>query len=159
MYVVLLGLKLIHIISLHLHYFRNHLMGLIDNFCILFLSLIFDNQYLNYFSGGPDAPPPFTNLIRVKKVFPSQPAWESRQFQEGDILISCAGHQLSGLGLRQALDILRSSPPITTLCVCRPKNPEFPINPYSYARELRNNKRIRSYRYLKKAVRRYSNFC
>ena len=124
-------------------------MGLIDNFYLLFhVSNFFDNQYLDYFSGGPDAPPPFTNLIRVKKVFPSQPAWESRQFQEGDILISCAGHQLSGLGLRQALDILRSSPPITTLCVCRPKNPEFPINPYSYARELRNNKRIRSYRYI-----------
>ena len=101
------------------------------------------------FSGGPEAPPPFTNLIRVKKVFPSQPAWESGQFQEGDILISAAGHKLSGLSLRQALDILRSSPPITTLCVCRPKNL---MDPTSFprisgiSREQRfNNKRIRSY--------------
>ena len=28
-------------------------------------------------SGGPDAPSPWTNLIRVKKIFPLQPAWET----------------------------------------------------------------------------------
>ena len=47
------------------------------------------------------APAPFTNLIRVKKVFPMQPAWESGQFQEGDILIGAGGQALSGLTLRQ----------------------------------------------------------
>ena len=61
-------------------------------------------------------------------------------------MISAAGHKLSGLSLRQALDILRSSPPITTLCVCRPKNLLDPISFPRIAREQRfNNKRIRSY--------------
>ena len=113
-----------------------------------------------FFTGGPDAPPPFTNLIRVKRIFPSQPAWESGQFQEGDILISAAGHKLSGLSLRQALDILRSSPPITTLCVCRPNFRTEPRNslgpPNSSVQQQQHfkekplarllcNKRIRSY--------------
>ena len=114
-----------------------------------------------FFTGGPDAPPPFTNLIRVKRIFPSQPAWESGQFQEGDILISAAGHKLSGLSLRQALDILRSSPPITTLCVCRPNFRTEPRNssgpPNSSVQQQQQhfkekplarllcNKRIRSY--------------
>ena len=40
-------------------------------------------------------------MIRVKKVFPMQPAWESGQFQEGDILIGAGGQALSGLTLRQ----------------------------------------------------------
>ena len=71
--------------------------------------------------GGPEAAEPYTNLIRVKKVFPVQPAWESGMFQEGDILMSAGGQNLTGLSLRQALDVLRSSPPITTICICRPK--------------------------------------
>jgi hypothetical protein len=28
-------------------------------------------------TGGPDAPSPWTNLIRIKKIFPLQPAWET----------------------------------------------------------------------------------
>ena len=54
-----------------------------------------------------------------------QPAWESGQFQEGDILISAGGQPLSGLTLRQALDVLRSSPPVTTIFVCRPRAEQF----------------------------------
>ena len=88
-------------------------------------------------TGGPDAPEPFKNLIRIKKIFPMQPAWECGQFQEGDILISAGGKSLSGLTLRQALDVLRSSPPVTTIFVCRPSSQEIKPN-------LKNN-RIRSY--------------
>jgi hypothetical protein len=78
-------------------------------------------------TGGPEAPYPYNNLIRVKKIFPLQPAWETGQFQEGDILISAGGKNLSGLGLRQALDVLRSSPPLTTICGCRPLQ-DIPIH-------------------------------
>ena len=104
-------------------------------------------------SGGPDAPSPWTNLIRVKKIFPLQPAWETGKLkvhfhplipsfntvycplwtqlmyieydhvflhsQIGDIILRVSGIPLSALNLRQALDILRTSPPITTLQVCR----------------------------------------
>ena len=37
----------------------------------------------------------------------------------GDILLKVSGVPLSGLSLRQALDILRSSPSLTVLQVCR----------------------------------------
>ena len=69
--------------------------------------------------GGPDAPAPWTNLIRVKKIFPLQPAWETGRLRIGDLLLKVSGVPLSGLSLRQALDILRSSPGLTTLQVCR----------------------------------------
>lgn len=69
--------------------------------------------------GGPDAPAPWTNLIRVKKIFPLQPAWETARLRIGDILLRVSGVPLSGLSLRQALDILRSSPGLTSLQVCR----------------------------------------
>merc|ERR1719208_235380 len=69
--------------------------------------------------GGPDAPAPWTNLVRVKKIFPLQPAWETGKLRIGDILLRVSGVPLSGLSLRQALDILRSSPAVTLLQVCR----------------------------------------
>ena len=90
--------------------------------------------------GGPEAPEPYTNLIRVKKIFPLQPAWESGMFQEGDILMSAGGQNLTGLNIRQALDVLRSSPPITTICICRPKEAIIVPKPY-----LKPSKRLRSY--------------
>jgi len=70
-------------------------------------------------SGGPEAPSPWTNLIRVKKIFPLQPAWETGKLKIGDIILRVSGIPLSALNLRQALDILRTSPPVTTLQVCR----------------------------------------
>lgn len=69
--------------------------------------------------GGPDAAAPWTNLVRVKKIFPLQPAWETGRLRIGDILLRVSGLPLSGLSLRQALDILRSSPAVTVLHVCR----------------------------------------
>jgi len=70
-------------------------------------------------SGGPDAASPWTNLIRVKKIFPLQPAWETSKLRVGDIILRVSGIPLTGLHLRQALDILRTSPPTTLLQVCR----------------------------------------
>lgn len=69
--------------------------------------------------GGPDAASPWTNLIRVKKVFPLQPAWETGNLKVGDIILKVSGIPLSSLTLRQALDILRTSPQVTVLQVCR----------------------------------------
>lgn len=69
--------------------------------------------------GGPEAPAPWTNLIRVKKIFPLQPAWESGRLRVGDILLRVCGVPLTGLNLLAALDILRSTPCLTGLQVCR----------------------------------------
>ena len=99
--------------------------------------------------GGPEAAEPYTNLIRVKKVFPLQPAWESGMFQEGDILMSAGGQNLTGLSLRQALDVLRSSPPITTICICRPKETIIVPKPKLL---LPASKRLRSYSFSPSSV-------
>jgi len=113
-------------------------------------------------SGGPEAPAPFTNLIRVKKVFPMQPAWESGQFQEGDILIGAGGQALSGLTLRQALDVLRSSPPVTTIFVCRPRAEQF-ILPEQHQQikhvQTSSNKRIRSYSFTPASIQHSLSVC
>ncbi|XP_023345090.1 tyrosine-protein phosphatase non-receptor type 13 [Eurytemora carolleeae] len=70
-------------------------------------------------TGGLDAPSPWTNLIRIKKIFPLQPAWETGQLKVGDVILKVSGVPLTSLSLRQALDILRTSPPNTVLQVCR----------------------------------------
>lgn len=109
-------------------------------------------------TGGPEAPYPWTNYIRVKKVFPMQPAWESRQFQEGDVLISAGGKSLSGMTLRQALDVLRSSPPITTLVVCRPVHPE-PCQLLAPPSSQKSSKRIRSYSFTPASIQHSLSIC
>lgn len=72
--------------------------------------------------GGPSAPAPWTNLIRVKKVFPLQPAWETGMIKTGDIIVACQGIPFHGLDLQRALDILRTAPKVVTLNVSRATN-------------------------------------
>ena len=69
--------------------------------------------------GGPEAPPPFKNMIRIKKVFPLQPAWETGKIKAGDLLHSVDGTALESMTLRQALDVLRSSSKATKLIMSR----------------------------------------
>ena len=100
--------------------------------------------------GGQDAAAPFKHLIRVKKLFPLQPAWQTGAIQPGDILLKANDTVLTGLTLRQALDVLRCSPPVTTLLVCRPLS-EFYPDPASQDQEMSpsrfSSKVLRSYSY------------
>jgi C-terminal processing protease CtpA/Prc len=59
------------------------------------------------------------NLVRIKKVFPMQPAWQTGRLRSGDVIVSADGIPLSGLPLRRALDVLRSGKRVTSLVVCR----------------------------------------
>eukprot|EP00095_Tigriopus_kingsejongensis_P011302 maker-scaffold14_size734282-snap-gene-4.9 protein:Tk11302 transcript:maker-scaffold14_size734282-snap-gene-4.9-mRNA-1 annotation:"hypothetical protein TcasGA2_TC001128" len=59
-------------------------------------------------------------LIRIKKIFPLQPAWQTGRLRVGDILVKAGETPLGGLNLRQALDILRTCPMLTVLTLCRP---------------------------------------
>ena len=78
--------------------------------------------------GGPDANFPFSKLIRIKKIFPLQPAWETGRLKIGDILLSAGGVPLSALTIRQAIDVLRSSHTgtVTRLVICRPPPDNYP---------------------------------
>jgi len=59
------------------------------------------------------------SLVRIKKVFPMQPAWQTGRLRVGDVIVSADGIPLAGLPLRRALDVLRSGQNITSLVVCR----------------------------------------
>ena len=89
-------------------------------------------------TGGPDAKFPFSKLICVKKVFPLQPAWETGRLSPGDIILSVGGLPLSGLTIRQAIDILRSnrSGEVTSLVLCKPPPDNHPRQLFD---ELFNN--------------------
>lgn len=98
-------------------------------------------------TGGTDAPSPWTNLIRIKKIFPLQPAWETGALKVGDVIIKVSGVPLSSLSLRQALDILRTSPPLTTLQVCRVPDPVSSNQRSSPQNSKGRSSVVRSYSY------------
>ncbi len=64
--------------------------------------------------------PTGSGLVRVKKIFPLQPAWLDGRLRCGDILVRASGVGLVGLPVSQALDVLRAGPLQTILLVHRP---------------------------------------
>uniref|UniRef100_A0A0A9XPF4 Tyrosine-protein phosphatase non-receptor type 13 n=3 Tax=Lygus hesperus TaxID=30085 RepID=A0A0A9XPF4_LYGHE len=69
---------------------------------------------------------PWPGLIRIKRLFPHQPASHSGLLSPGDILLAASGVPLLGLTNYEALEVLRSSPPEVKLTVCRPPEPVVP---------------------------------
>ncbi|XP_076389801.1 uncharacterized protein LOC100877819 isoform X2 [Megachile rotundata] len=65
-------------------------------------------------SGGGTAGP-----VRVKRLFPQQPAALSNKLQPGDILLTANGIALTGLTNYEALEVLRTTPSTVELVVCR----------------------------------------
>ncbi|XP_011879526.1 PREDICTED: uncharacterized protein LOC105568445 isoform X2 [Vollenhovia emeryi] len=65
-------------------------------------------------SGGGTAGP-----VRVKRLFPQQPAALSNKLQTGDILLAANGIPLTGLTNYAALEVLRTTPSTVELVVCR----------------------------------------
>ncbi|XP_066594583.1 uncharacterized protein [Prorops nasuta] len=65
-------------------------------------------------SGGGTAGP-----VRVKRLFPQQPAALSNKLQPGDILLAANGVPLTGLNNYEALEVLRTSASTVELVVCR----------------------------------------
>lgn len=47
--------------------------------------------------GGVETSAPFRGLIRIKRLFPYQPAWHSGLIMAGDILLRANGQRLTGL--------------------------------------------------------------
>ena len=41
------------------------------------------------------------SLVRIKKVFPMQPAWQTGRLRVGDVIVSADGIPLAGLPLRR----------------------------------------------------------
>ncbi|KAL1115601.1 hypothetical protein AAG570_005891 [Ranatra chinensis] len=63
---------------------------------------------------------PWPGLVRIKRLFPHQPAAMSARLQPGDVLLAASGVPLLGLTNYEALEVLRATPSEVKLTVCRP---------------------------------------
>ncbi|XP_056101770.1 FERM and PDZ domain-containing protein 2, partial [Rhinichthys klamathensis goyatoka] len=66
------------------------------------------------------------SIVRIRTLFPGQPAEESGKIQEGDIILSINGQPLKGLSYQQVLQCLRISPSAVQLVLCRPPQGTLP---------------------------------
>ncbi|XP_041125252.1 tyrosine-protein phosphatase non-receptor type 13-like isoform X2 [Polyodon spathula] len=59
-------------------------------------------------------------IIRIKRLFPGQPAEESGKIEVGDVILAVNGESVKGLSYQKVLHLLRGAPPAVTLSLCRP---------------------------------------
>ncbi|XP_061048467.1 tyrosine-protein phosphatase non-receptor type 13 isoform X7 [Eubalaena glacialis] len=60
------------------------------------------------------------SIVRVKKLFPGQPAAESGQIDVGDVILKVNGASLKGLSQQEVISALRGTSPEVSLLLCRP---------------------------------------
>ncbi|XP_014643353.1 PREDICTED: tyrosine-protein phosphatase non-receptor type 13 isoform X9 [Ceratotherium simum simum] len=87
-----------------------------------------------------------TSIVRVKKLFPGQPAAESGKIDVGDVILKVNGASLKGLSQQEVISVLRGTSPEVSLLLCRPPPGVLPeIDPalltplHSPAQVLPNN--------------------
>ncbi|XP_067286262.1 FERM and PDZ domain-containing protein 2 [Pseudorasbora parva] len=68
----------------------------------------------------------FGSIVRIRALFPGQPAEESGKIQEGDVILSINGQPLKGLSHQQVLQLLRNCPAEVQLVLCRPAQGTLP---------------------------------
>ncbi|XP_014853445.1 PREDICTED: FERM and PDZ domain-containing protein 2 isoform X4 [Poecilia mexicana] len=62
----------------------------------------------------------FSSLVRIKQLFPGQPAEQSGRIQEGDVLLAINGQSLKELSYPKVLKLFKNSPAEVRLTLCRP---------------------------------------
>ncbi|GFS83109.1 tyrosine-protein phosphatase non-receptor type 13 [Nephila pilipes] len=79
-------------------------------------------------SGGVDAfnRDPFSQLIRIRKLYPLQPALDCGKLVLGDVLLEVNGTKMVGLTNTEALEVLRSASTEVVLKVFRPSKSLIP---------------------------------
>ncbi|XP_017653915.1 FERM and PDZ domain-containing protein 2 isoform X2 [Nannospalax galili] len=60
------------------------------------------------------------DLVRIKRLFPGQPAEEHGAIAAGDIILAVNGRPIEGLVFQEVLHLLRGAPQEVTLLLCRP---------------------------------------
>ncbi|XP_028639880.1 tyrosine-protein phosphatase non-receptor type 13-like, partial [Grammomys surdaster] len=60
------------------------------------------------------------SIVRVKKLFPGQPAAESGKINVGDVILKVNGASLKGLSQQDVISALRGTAPEVSLLLCRP---------------------------------------
>ncbi|XP_072347844.1 FERM and PDZ domain-containing protein 2 isoform X1 [Scyliorhinus torazame] len=59
-------------------------------------------------------------LVRIKRLFPGQPAEETGQIEVGDVILAVNREPVKGLSYQEVLHRLRGAPPEVTMTMCRP---------------------------------------
>ncbi|PZC75962.1 hypothetical protein B5X24_HaOG205303 [Helicoverpa armigera] len=59
-------------------------------------------------------------LVRIRRLYPPQPAWRTGRLAPKDLLLSANGVPLAGLSTYEALEVLRTAAARVELRVCRP---------------------------------------
>ncbi|XP_026752143.3 uncharacterized protein LOC113512452 isoform X2 [Galleria mellonella] len=59
-------------------------------------------------------------LVKIRRLYPPQPAWRTGRLAPRDLLLSANGVPLAGLSTYEALEVLRTASPRVELRVCRP---------------------------------------
>ncbi|XP_032868851.1 FERM and PDZ domain-containing protein 2 isoform X1 [Amblyraja radiata] len=62
---------------------------------------------------------PRGGLVRIKRLFPGQPAEETGQMEVGDVILAVNGAAVKGLSYQEVLHLLRGAPPEVTMRMCR----------------------------------------
>ncbi|XP_034047388.1 tyrosine-protein phosphatase non-receptor type 13 isoform X2 [Thalassophryne amazonica] len=70
--------------------------------------------------------PPGTSMVRVKKLFPGQPAAESGRINVGDVIMRVNKTPLKGLSQHEVISALRGTGQEVTLLLCRPEHGILP---------------------------------
>ncbi|KAK9745910.1 PDZ domain [Popillia japonica] len=71
-------------------------------------------------TGGVDSGGSWPGLIRVKRLFPHQPAASCEMLNVGDLILEVNGITLTGLTNYEALEVLRTASNQVELKICRP---------------------------------------
>ncbi|KAK9884482.1 hypothetical protein WA026_007324 [Henosepilachna vigintioctopunctata] len=71
-------------------------------------------------TGGIDSAGSWPGLIRIKRLFPHQPASQCGLINVGDLLLEANGITLTGLTNYEALEVLRTASNQVELRICRP---------------------------------------
>ncbi|XP_051536746.1 tyrosine-protein phosphatase non-receptor type 13-like isoform X3 [Myxocyprinus asiaticus] len=67
-----------------------------------------------------------SSMVRVKKLFPGQPAAESGRIQVGDVILRVNQTSLKGLSQHEVISALRGTGQEVTLLLCRPESGVLP---------------------------------
>ncbi|XP_054060673.1 FERM and PDZ domain-containing protein 2 isoform X2 [Rissa tridactyla] len=65
-------------------------------------------------------------IVRIKRLFPGQPAEENGEIEVGDIILAVNGKSIQGLLYQDVLHLLRGAPAEVTLLLCRPPKGVLP---------------------------------
>ncbi|KAM6956345.1 tyrosine-protein phosphatase non-receptor type 13 [Aplochiton taeniatus] len=95
--------------------------------------------FISELTSGPDR----GSVVRIKRLFQGQPALESGQIEEGDVILAVNGEPVKGLSYQRVLFLLRGTPSEVCLLICRPppgtlSEIQDTLSPAPKARECRS---------------------